>query len=63
MEVFGFVEGEHYLGYVPDCIDEMLDQIAWCNEHQAEAEQMAIRAWRFVLSKHTYFHRAQEVLA
>ena len=60
MDYFGFVEGQHYLGFTG--IDEMLDQITWVNEHRAEAEQMALRARAFVLSKHTYYHRALEVL-
>jgi len=59
MDYYGFVEGQHYLGFTG--LDEMLDKIAWVLEHQSDAEQMAIRARTFVLAKHTYHHRALEI--
>lgn len=59
MAYYGFIEDEHYYGY--NGVDEMLSQIARANEHQIEAMQMAARAREFVLSRHTYYHRALEV--
>jgi len=62
MEVWGLVENEHYRGYDEDDIDGMLDGIAWCNENLVAAEQMAIRAWQLITTKHLYSHRAAEIL-
>lgn len=59
MDYFGFVEGEHYLGY--NGIDEMLDKIGWVQDHQDEARMMADRARRLVLERNTYRHRAMEI--
>ena len=60
MDYYGFVEGEHYLGF--ENVLEMLDQIAWVQTNRDETNQMALRAREFVLSKHTYYHRAMEIL-
>lgn len=60
MGYYGFIENEHYLGY--EGVDEMLDRIDWVQTHQLEAEQIAIKAWHYVLANHTYRHRAIEVL-
>lgn len=62
MERFEFQEGIHYLGYDEENIDEMLDQIQWVQDHPVEAEQIAIKAWNLVIEKHTYYHRAKEIL-
>lgn len=62
MATWGLVEGEHYIGYDHEDIDGMLDGIAWCNENLVSAEQMAIRAWQLVTTKHLYSHRAGEIL-
>lgn len=61
MAYYGFVEGEHYLGF--EGIDEMLDKIQWVLDHPGEAEQMAIRAHRLVCEKHTYDERVKGLLA
>ena len=60
MEYFGFIEGEHYLGF--DGVDEMLEQIAWVQANPVAAEQIAIKANQLVMAKHTYYHRALEIL-
>ena len=60
MSYYGLVEGDHYLGF--ETIPEMLDQIAWVLTNRDEANQMALRAREFVLARHTYYHRALEVL-
>ena len=61
MSYYGFVENKHYLGY--SSIDEMVDQIAWIQEHEAEAMKMAAEARALVLSRHTYDHLALELFA
>jgi hypothetical protein len=60
MAYYGFVEGQHYLGF--DGVDEMLDQIQWVQDHPMEAHLMAARARALVLSRHTYLHRVMELL-
>ena len=59
MDTWGFVEGQHYLGF--DCVDEMLYQIGWVQENPVKAEIMAQNARQFVLATHTYYHRALEI--
>ncbi len=58
--IYGFVENEHYLGF--EGVGEMLDKIGWMRAYPEEAMEMAMRARKFVLDRHTYFHRAMEVL-
>ena len=62
MEFYGLLEGEHYLGFDDGNIDQMIEQIAWVQEHQIQAMEMAARAREFVLANHTYLHRAKEIL-
>ncbi len=62
MAWYGFVEGEHYLGYEPDDIEGMLECIEWANAYPAQALEMAEKARAFVLDWHTYAHRAKEWL-
>lgn len=62
MAWYGFVEGEHYIGYDHENIDEMIEGIAWVNAYPAEAKVMAAKAREFVLENHTYRHRAKEAL-
>ena len=61
MAYYGFVEGEHYLGYDPEDIDGMIEQIGWVKAHAAQALEMAARAREFVLDHHTYAHRARSL--
>ena len=61
MAYYGFVEGEHYLGYDPEDIDGMIEQIGWVKAHAAQSLEMAARAREFVLDHHSYVHRAQEI--
>jgi spore maturation protein CgeB len=61
MDRFGFVEGQHYLGYVG--VDEMIDKIGWVNGNMDRALEIASRAREFVLAHHTYRHRALEMLS
>lgn len=60
MAFYGFTENEHYLGF--EGIDEMLDQIQWVHDHPGEAGQMALRAYKLVQEKHTYYHRVLEIM-
>lgn len=54
-----FEEEEHYLGVSSP--EELVEKITWVQEHQDEAEEMAERAQKLVLDKHTYYHRVLEV--
>jgi len=62
MAFYGLVEGEHYLGYDHENIDELLERIGWVQDNPVEAEQMAIRAYNYVVAHHTYRHRAEELI-
>lgn len=54
-----FEEGIHYLGF--DSPEELVEQIAWVQEHPEEAQLMAEEARKEVLSKHTFYHRVLQI--
>lgn len=55
-----FSENEHYLGF--DSPEELVEKIAWIQDHPEEAQAMAARARREVLAKHTFHHRVLTLL-
>lgn len=61
LDQYGYIEDEHYLGM--SSIDEMLDKIMWVKEHPTEAEDMALRAQKIALSRHTYYQRALKMFS
>jgi spore maturation protein CgeB len=56
LDQYYYLENEHYLGH--SSIEEMLEKIQWVKDHPKEAEDMALRAQKIALSRHTYYHRA-----
>ena len=60
MEEAGFKHQENCLMY--DSIEEAMDLLDWAIGHPAECERMADAGWRMVLSRHTYWARAQTMV-
>ena len=57
-----FTEDEHYTGFTRGDYDGFEKQIRWCSEHYDEALKMRDRMVKHLKAKHTYIHRAKQIL-
>ncbi len=57
-----FTEDEHYKGFTRGDYDGFEKQIRWCCEHYDEALKMRDRMVKHLKAKHTYIHRAKQIL-
>ena len=56
----GFIDGEHFVGYLG--IDDAIEKARWCLENPMEREKIAKAGHEKVRSEHTYQHRIEEML-
>ncbi len=55
-----FKEGEHFVAFGPE--DDLIKIIKYYLSHDEEREKIAAQGHELVISKHTYWHRAQTIL-
>lgn len=56
----GFVDGEHFVGYLG--MDDMVEKARWALQHPFEREQIAAAGHKLVREQHTYAHRVAAIL-
>ena len=56
-----FEDGKHYVVY--RSIDDLIDKIGYYLDHLDEAQRIALQGYHYLLSRHTYEHRARELCA
>ena len=55
-----FTDGVHLVTY--SSLSDLEDKAAYYLAHDEEREKIALAGYREAVSKHTYFHRAKEIL-
>lgn len=62
LDVLGFEEGRHYLGF--STMDEAVEKVQWAMEHRDFSEQIALEAYQFVNNQGmTYDNRVRQILS
>ena len=57
-----FTEDKHYKGFDRDNYQELEDQVSWCVDNYEEALKMRDRMIKHLKNKHTYEHRAKQII-
>lgn len=61
LDLLGFEEGRHYLGF--SSMDEAVEKVVWAMNNRPQAEQIALEAYQFVSNNNmTYDNRVDQIL-
>lgn len=61
LDVLGFEESRHYLGF--SSMDEAVEKVLWAKANPVQAKQIALEAYQFVnINEHTYDSRVEKII-